>query len=136
MSAAMKPLRDLVPGMRVGVDFLMIGLPDRPGQLFVWFKVCPCCGKAQPDPNNIRDDVALMTFEQRAAGVLIDYALRLRCGRRLNGQSARASELANKVGLACLGAHVALEELAGRKTPIALVVQEPAALAPGSRVAS
>lgn len=136
MSANMKPLRDVVPAMRPGVDFLMIGAPDRPGQLFVWFKVCPCCGKAQPDPNRTGDDMALMAFEVREAGVLIDYALRLRCARRINGQSVRASELANKVGMACLGAHVALEELAGRKTPIALVVGDPSVMAPGSKVAS
>lgn len=136
MSAELKPLRDLVPRLRMGGDFVMIAMPAQPEALFVWFKRCPCCGKAQPDPNKIRGGVALMTLDVPGAGLAIQYGLAARCGRRMNGQSSSASDRANKVSLSVLGAFVVLEELAQRETPPALVVGSSSTIAPGSKVAS
>ncbi len=64
----------------------------------------------------------------RPFGYLMDY----RCGRKLDGTSARSSQAAQVVGTFVLAAVVAVKRLAGETLPDALIVSDPATIARGS----
>jgi hypothetical protein len=118
------PIGDVLPSLTPNVDFAVVEVDGEP---CIAFRRCPCCGR-KPRPKKI----ALMRFDHpvlvRPVGYLMDY----RCGRKLDGTSARSSEAAQTVGTFVLAAVVAIKRLAGDPLPDALVVSDPETVACGS----
>lgn len=123
MSAAMKRFHDVVPRLRIGVDFSVAEMAD--GGLLLAFAKCPQCGKRI----NLERGFAQMVFEHPVVAGDVRYALHVPCGQTLaNGGPDRGASLA------VLGALAALNAAAGTPPPDVLVVDDPAALARGSEV--
>lgn len=124
MKARYIPIGDVLPALTPDVDF---ALADVDGDIFIAFRRCPCCGRK---PRSKK--VALMFFDHPALADSVGYLLDERCGRRLNGTSARSSEAARTVGTSVLAAVVAIKRMAGEPLPDALIVSDPATVAYGS----
>lgn len=73
-----------------------------------------------------------MTFDHPVLVRPVCYLIDYRCGRKLDGASARSSEAAQAVGTFVLAAVVAIKRLAGEPLPDALIVSDPVSLAYGS----
>ena len=131
MSAAeFKPLRDVLPPMRPNVDF---GIVEVRGDMYIAFVKCPFCGRRIDFE---KGNLAVMEFDHPAFDSPLGYLVHKRCGQELEGTYSRASAQSSNVASAVRGAWLALRELAGMEVPQALVVVDPATLAPGSGVAS
>jgi hypothetical protein len=125
-AARFAPIGEVLPVLTPNVDF---ALADVDGDIYIAFRRCPCCGRK---PRSKK--VALMFLDHPALADSVGYLLDERCGRRLNGTSARSSEAARTVGTQVLAAVVAVKRMAGEPLPDALIVSDPAAVAYGSGV--
>lgn len=125
----------VLPVLRANVDFFVVHVGDDPSPVLM-FERCPSCGRTRQESDRLRDGISEMTFEHPALpGGEMAYLMHTRCARRIAGQSPRASALSNDVAKSVLGAAAAMARLAGLD-PVVLVVDHPAALAPGSVVPS
>lgn len=118
------PIGDVLPRLTPHVDFV---LAEVDGETCIAFRRCPCCGR-KPRPKK----TALMRFDHPVLVRPVRYLMDYRCGRKLDGTSARSSEAAQTVGTFVLAAVVAIKRLAGDPLPDALVVSDPVDVACGS----
>ena len=121
MTATFKHFHDVVPRLRLGVDFNVAELDD--GTRMIVFAKCPQCGKRI----NHKRGFMKMAFEHPAVEGEALYSLHIPCGQALaNGEPDRGT------GVAVLGAVAAINEMAGTPPPDVLVVDDPVTLARGS----
>lgn len=126
MSATTKRFHDVIPRLRLGIDFSLAEAPGvNDGKRFIVFTKCPQCGK-RIEP---RRGFMLMVYEHPAIDGEVSYILHVPCGRALGeGGPDRGTSFA------VLGALAALKEAFDPESflPDVIDLDGASTLAPGS----